>query len=109
MSKLQSHQPYQPSKQGQVEGHPKQTPVIASRFQSRKEYDKHKILKKKVEKAEVQNAVILKKKQTDFLCIKYYHVNVQCISIVNTKYQTITEINMGGVEFLLQALSINNM
>ena len=92
---------------------------IASWFQSRKEYDKHKILMKKLKKAEVQNAVISPptpppppkknktKKKTDFLCIKYYHVNVQCISIVNTTYHTITEIDMEGVEFLL--LSISNI
>ena len=37
--------------------------------------------------------------------IKYLHANVQCLFIVYTKYQSVLEIIMGGVEFLMQALS----
>ena len=51
----------------------------------------------------VQNAVILSKHY--FLGTKYLHANVKCLSIVYTKYQNVPEIDMGVVEFLIQALS----
>ena len=39
------------------------------------------------------------------LDIKYPNANVQCLSIVFTKYQNVPEQNIEGIEFLIQILS----
>ena len=45
-----------------------------------------------------KNAVNLSKK---YFFGKYLYANVQCLSIVYTKYQNVSEISMGGAEFLI--------
>ena len=71
-------------------------PVYALRTQNSYEEEKQK-------NCYVQNAVILSKKY--FLDIKYVHANVKCLCIVYKNFQNVPEINVGGVEFLIQALS----
>ena len=71
-------------------------PVYALRTQNSCEEEKLKNCK-------VQNAVMLSKNY--FLGIKYVHANVQCLCIVYTNFKNIPEINVRGVEFLIQALS----